>query len=147
MSKYAVKLSEEQRRRLEKAISSGRAPARELAHARVLLEADEGKTDEQVAASVRVSPRTVARVRKRFREEGPDRALSRRPQPPRPDKRRLDGEAEAKLVMLACSTPPEGHEHWTLDLLADRMVRLRYVPAVSRDTVSRALKKTNSSRG
>ena len=147
MTKYEVKLSEEQRRRLEKVISSGRAAARELAHARVLLEADDGKTDEQAAASVRVSPRTVARVRRRFREGGLDAAVRRRPQPPRPAKRRLDGEAEAKLVMLACSTPPEGHDRWTLDLLADRMVRLRYVPAVSRDTVSRALKKTSSSRG
>jgi transposase len=147
MTKYEVKLSGEQRRRLEKVISSGRAAARELAHARVLLEADEGKTDEQAAASVRVSPRTVARVRKRFREGGLEAAVERRPQPPRPARRKLDGEAEAKLVMLACSTPPEGHDRWTLDLLADRMVRLRYVPAVSRDTVSRALKKTRSSRG
>ena len=147
MKKYVVRLSEEQRGRLRKAISSGRAAARELAHARVLLEADEGRTDDEVAASVRVSPNTVARVRRRFCSGGPDAALKRRPQPPRPDKRKLDGEAEAKLVMLACSTPPEGHEHWTLDLLADRMVRLRYVPAVSRDTVSRALKKTRSSRG
>ena len=147
MRKYEVKLSGEQRRRLEKVISSGRAAARELAHARVLLEADEGRTDERAAASVRVSPRTVARVRKRFREGGLDAAVGRRPQPPRPGRRKLDGEAEAKLVMLACSTPPEGHDRWTLDLLADRMVRLRYVPAVSRDTVSRALKKTSSSRG
>ena len=70
-----------------------------------------------------------------------------RPQPPRPDKRVLDGAAEAKLTMLACSTPPDGHDHWTLDLLADRMVRLNYVPAVSRDTVARHLKKASSSRG
>jgi len=147
MKKYEVKLSAEQRRRLEKAISTGRAAARELAHARILLETDEGRADDEVAASVRVSPNTVARVRKRFCEAGPDAALKRRPQPPRPDKRKLDGEAEAKLVMLACSPAPEGHEHWTLDLLADRMVRLRYVPAVSRDTVGRSLKKTRSSRG
>lgn len=147
MKKYVVQLSEEQRGRLEKVIASGESAARELAHARMLLEADEGQTDEQVAASVRVSPNTVARVRERFCAGGLDAALKRRPQPSRPDKRKLDGEAEAKLIMLACSTPPEGHEHWTLDLLADRMVRLRYVPAVSRDTVSRALKKTRSSRG
>ena len=145
--KHVVKLSEEQRTGLESMISSGRAPARELAHARVLLEVDEGRTDEQAAASVRVSPSTVARVRRRFCDGGLDAALRRRPQPPRPERRRLDGEAEARLVMLACSSPPEGHEHWTLDLLADRMVRLRYVSAVSRDTVGRALKKTRSSRG
>jgi transposase len=147
MNKYRVTLSRQERARLRKAISSGKAPARELAHARVLLECDEGKSDKQVAASVRVSVGTVARVRKRFCTEGADAALKRKPQPPRPQKRKLDGEAEAKLVMLACSTPPEGHEHWTLDLLSDRMVRLSYVPKVSRDTVGRALKKTRSSRG
>ena len=145
--KHVVKLSEAQRKELESMIRSGRAPARELAHARVLLEVDEGRTDEQVAASVRVSPSTVARVRRRFCDGGVDAALRRRPQPPRPERRRLDGEAEAKLVMLACSNPPEGRDHWTLDLLADRMVRLSYVPAVSRDTVGRVLKKTRSSRG
>jgi transposase len=144
---HTVSLSEEQRERLRRMISAGEAPAREQAHARVLLKADQGDTDEEVAGAVEVSVRTVERVRRRFAAEGLEAALRRRPQPPRPTKRVLDGDAEAKLTMLACSRPPDGHGSWTLDLLADRMVRLSYVGAVSRDTARRALKKTRSSRG
>jgi len=89
---------------------------------------------------------TVERVRARFvRERGA--VLERRPQPERPEKRVLDGQGEAQLVMLACLKPPEGHGRWTLDLLADRMVKLQYVPGISRDTVGRTLKKTKSSPG
>jgi len=147
MKKHVVKLTDEQRERLEKMIASGKAPARELAHARVMLGSDEGQPDAEVAAAVRVSQVSVERVRKRYCTAGLEAALKRRPQPPRPGKRKLDGEAEARLVMLACSEPPQGHGSWTLDLLADRMVRLSYVPAVSRDTVARCLKKTSSSPG
>ena len=145
--KYVVRLDDEQRERMRRAVSTGRGPAREQAHARVLLKADEGLSDEEVAEAVEVSVRTVERGRRLFATAGTEAALKRRPQPPRPAKRKLDGEAEAKLVMLACSKAPDGHEHWTLDLLADRMVKLNYVPAVSRDTVARALKKTRPSRG
>jgi transposase len=119
-----------------------------LTRARVLLKADEGKTDEQIADAVDTSLGTAERVRKRFCTGGLDAALSDRPQPPRPQKRKIDGEAEARLVTLACSTPPDGRERWTLELLADRMVRLRYVDgAVSGQTVRRVLKKTRSNRG
>ena len=140
--KYAVGLDEPQRWRLRRVVSAGASPAREQSHARVLLKADEGLTDEEVAEAVEVSVRTVERVRRLFATGGVEAALKRGPQPARPAKRKLDGEAEAKLVMLACSQAPDGHDHWTLDLLADRMVKLNYVPAVSRDTVARALKKT-----
>ena len=145
--KYTVCLDEAQRARLRRAVSMGKGPAREQSHARVLLKADEGLTDEEVSEAVEVSVRTVERVRRLFATAGVEAALKRRPQPPRPAKRKLDGEAEARLVTLACSKSPGGHEHWTLDLLADRVVKLNYVPAVSRDTVARALKKTRSSRG
>jgi transposase len=84
---------------------------------------------------------TVERVRARFAREGQE-AIRRRPQPPRPEKQRLDGKGESQLVMLACSQPPEGRDHWTLDLLADRMVKLRFVGKLSGDTVRRTLKKT-----
>jgi hypothetical protein len=94
-----------------------------------------------------VGTATVERVRRRFVAGGADAAVERKLQPPRPHKRRLDGDGEAKLVMLACSTPPDGHDHWTLDLLADRMVKLNYATALSGDTVGRTLKKTTSSRG
>ena len=147
--KYTVELSEEQREHLRRAISSGRAPAREQAHARVLLRADAGDTDEEVAGVVEVSVRTVERVRRLFASGGLDAALPRRPQPPRPARRRLDGDAEARLVMLACSKPPEGRAAWTMQLLADRLVELKYVgeDGVSDETVRRCLKKTRRSRG
>lgn len=146
-TKYVVELTDEQRQGLERVVKRGRESARKITRARILLKADEGEPDEEIAQALGVGLATVGRVRKRFAEGGPDIAVQGRPQPPRPEKRKLDGEAEAKLVMLACSKAPDGHEHWTLDLLADRMVKLNYVPAVSRDTVGRALKKTRSSRG
>jgi transposase len=145
--KYAVELTDEQRDALRRLVGSGRESARKITRARVLLKADEGETDEEIAEALGVGLATVGRVRKRFADGGPDAAAERRPQPARPAKRVLDGDAEARLVTLACSTPPAGHGRWTLDLLADRMVRLNVVPAVSRDTVGRVLKKTKPSRG
>jgi transposase len=146
-TKYLVALTGEQRQGLEQVVNCGRESARKITRARILLKADEGEADEEIAQALGVGLATVGRVRRRFAEDGPEAALARKPQPPRPAKRKLDGEAEARLVMLACSKAPDGHEHWTLDLLADRMVKLNYVPAVSRDTVARALKKTRPSRG
>jgi len=146
--KYFVKLKGRERQELERRVRAGRESARVLARARVLLKCDDGLADEEVVEAVGVSVRTVERVRERFCAGGLGQALPDRPQPPRPAKRRIDGEAEAKLVTLACSTPPEGRESWTLELLADAMVRLRYVDgAVSGQTVRRVLKKTRSSRG
>lgn len=152
--KYPVKLTVVQRQKLTHLVNAGRAPARQLTHARILLKADqrdEACDDLSIVEALAVSGATVQRVRKAFAQRGLEVALQRQPQPPRPDKRVIDGASEAKLVMLACSTPPEGHGHWTLDLLADRMVQLHYLPEgkkrVSRDTVGRVLKKTKSSRG
>lgn len=147
--KYVVKLTAGQRERLRSMVRTGRESARKLTRARVLLKADEGKTDGEIADAVDTSRGTTERVRKRFCTGGGlDAALADCPQPPRPHKRKIDGEAEARLVTLACSTPPDGREAWTLDLLADRMVRLRYVEGtVSGQTVRRVLKKTSSSRG
>ena len=143
---HTVVLTDDQRRELDRLVNTGRDSARKITRARVLLKAADGETDEAIAAALGVSVRTAERVRRRF-AGGVAAAVERRPQPPRPRKRVLDGAAEARLTMLACSTPPDGHDHWTLDLLADRMVRLNYVPAVSRDTVARHLKKARSSRG
>src|SRR5215204_6500062 len=146
--KYDVSLGDGQRAELERLVRSGASPARKLLHARVLMRLDEGETDREVAESVEVSARTVERVRRVFAEGGLGAALDRRPQPPRPAGRLLDGDAEAKLVMLACSTPPAGRGAWTMQLLADRMVELKYVGgAVSDETVRRCLKKTRSSLG
>lgn len=146
--KYVVKLKGRERLGLERKLRAGRESARTLARARVLLKCDEGCTDEEVIDAVGVSLGTVERSRKRFCEGGLEAALRDRPQPPRPQKRKIDGAAEARLVTLACSTPPDGRESWTLQLLADSMVKLKYVGgSVSDETVRRVLKKTRSSRG
>jgi transposase len=146
--KYLVKLKRKDRQGLERMIRTGHDSARRLARARVLLKADEGLRDQPIAEAVGVSVRSVERLRRQFCAVGLDAALSDRPQPPRPQKRKIDGQAEARLVTLACSTPPDGRESWTMQLLADRMVQLKFVDgAVSDETVRRVLKKTRSDRG
>jgi len=144
---HVVALTDGQRQSLEQLVGTGRESARKITRARVLLMADRGETDGDIAVALGVSVGTAERVRKRFAVGGLDAAVERRPQPPRPQKRKLDGAAEARLVTLACSKPPDGHGRWTLDLLADRLVRLNVVPAVSGDTVGRVLKKVRPSRG
>lgn len=144
MKKHVISLTALQRAELCLMARSGRASARQVLRAKILLKADAGGeagADQEIAEALGVGVATVERVRARFVKEGSG-ALDRRPQPPRPDKRRLDGKAEAQLVMLACSQPPDGRDHWTLDLLADRMVRLCHVGKLSGDTVGRTLKKT-----
>jgi len=145
---HVVRLRGRERVELERMVRGGRESARKLARARVLLKCDEGCSDEETAEAVGVSVRSVERLRRRLCAEGLGPALDGHPQPPRPQKRKIDGEAEARLVTLACSTPPDGREGWTMQLLADSMVRLKYVDgAVSDETVRRVLKKTRSSRG
>lgn len=149
--KYVVTLTEEERRMLRAMISQGKAAARKLTHARILLKADQGEggpgwEDAAIAQGLEVGPATVERVRKQFVEEGLEAALDRR-QPRRPYLHKLDGDGEAHLIALACSEAPEGRCRWTLRLLAERMVALEYVETLSKDTVHRTLKKTNSSLG
>jgi transposase len=152
MKKYRVKLSEEQRRQLEQEVKAGKRPAHQLTHARILLKADEGEygpgwSDEQIREAVEVSVPTIERVRRRFDEHGLEDAITRRPQPERPSKRKIDGEQEAHLIALCCSQAPDGYERWSMRLLADKLVQLGYVEQVSYKTVWETLKKTNSSRG
>ncbi len=146
-TKYAVELTEEERARLRTLVGGGAAPARMLAHARILLKADQGEggaawADAAIAGALEVHPATVARVRRAFVEDGLDAALSRK-SPDRVYARALDGAAEARLVAVACGDPPEGRERWTLRLLAGELVRLEVVGAVSHETVRRTLKQTN----
>lgn len=143
MKKYIVSLTNDERLALDKLISAGKGAASRMAHARILLKADQGLTDEAIAEAVEVSRPTVERVRKRFVEEGFEAGLDRRrpEKPPRP--RKLDGHQEAQLIALACSAPPPGRAHWTLCLLADKMVELKYVDSLSYETVRRTLKKTS----
>jgi len=140
--KQVVQLSDGDRDQLRWLLRKGRASARCLTRARVLLKAHDGLTDAQIAEDLEVSESLIYDVRRRFVQHGLAAALHRRPQPPRPDKRRLDGDSEAHLITLACSQPPDGRDGWTLQLLADRLVQLKYVATVSRETVRRILKKT-----
>jgi len=149
--KYIVTLMEEERRMLQEMLSRGKAAARKLMHARILLKADAAAAgpaweDQSIAEALEVGRATVERVRKEFVEEGLEAALERR-KPRRVYERKLDGDGEAHLVALACQEPPEGRSRWTLRLLADRMVQLEYVDQISYQTVRRTLKKTRSSLG
>src|ERR671921_233890 len=144
--RYKVTLEPDERGELEKLISRGKGAARRLAHARILLHADQGegrpgKIDAEIAEAVGVSVATIERVRQRFVEEGLEMALSPRP-PRRLYVRKLDG--EARLIALACSPPPEGRARWTLRMLAERMVVLGHVETVSHETVRTTLQQTNS---
>ncbi|HEV3166657.1 MAG TPA: IS630 family transposase [Isosphaeraceae bacterium] len=147
MEKYRVTLEAEERTALERLISAGKAASRKLAHARILLLADavhgEGHRDEDIVAALSASPRTIARVRKRFVTEGIEAALDPRPRPARPDKIKIKGDIEQKLIKLACTDPPRGRCHWTLQLLADEMVVLGLVDSISTETVRLALKKND----
>jgi transposase len=148
--RYRVTLTAGERGELERMIARGKADARKLAHARVLLQADEaeggpGWTDAAIAAAVRVSVRTIERVRQRFVEQGLAAALLPRPSP-RLYGRKLDGEQEARLLALACARPPDGRARWSLRLPAERTVELEHVDALSHETVRQTLKKTSPSR-
>jgi len=147
---YRVTLTPPERQELQQLISRGKADARKLAHARILLQADEAKggprrTDGQIAGALDTTTRTVERVRERFVERGLEGALL-----PKPSKRvyarKLDGRQEAGLAGLACSKPPAGKARWTLRLLADEMVELEVVDSLSYETVRQTLKKTSRSR-
>jgi len=145
---YVITLSPEERSSLERLVSTGRTSAKRQTYGRILLKADTsaegpGWLDEQICAALDVSRSTVERVRKRFVEEGWE-ALGPRPKTPRPSRRRLDGEQEARLLALACSRPPQGRGQWTLRLLADQLVALEYVESISYETIRRTLKKTRS---
>jgi hypothetical protein len=149
--RYRITLTEPERQDLQKLVSTGKAGAKKLVRARIMLLADQsqggpGKSDPEVCDALGCGRATVERVRKQFVEDGFEFAL----QPARSTRvyqRRLDGKAEAHLVALTCGAPPEGHARWTLRLLAERMVALEYVESVAHETVRQTLKKTNSSRG
>jgi len=150
--KYRVTLTPEERDDLSRLVAAGKAAARTLLHARILLKADQAEAgpareDARIADALGVGQRTIGRVRQRFVEQGLVAASGRNQQdrPGRP--RQLDGRAEARLIAVACSAPPEGRKEWTMRLLADKLVELEVVDAVSDETVRRVLKKTRSSRG
>jgi hypothetical protein len=152
MKKYKVTLTAEERNSLQGLITASKTMTKKSIQARILLKADAAPggpawADARIAEALEVNVRTIERLRERFVEQGLDTALGRKKQD-RPSRlRTLDGKAEARLIALACSAPPQGRARWTLRLLADKLVELEIVDMVSTETVRRALKKTNSSHG
>jgi len=147
MSKrYVVRLTREERGSLQRWVGAGKAAARKILHAHVLLQADEGPEgpgwrDAEISVALSVHPNTVAGIRERFVEQGLEAALNRKKQD-RPSRAlKLDGKGEARLIAERCGPPPQGHKRWTLQLLADRLVALRVVDEISYETVRRTLKK------
>lgn len=145
LPKYTVNLTDAERAELQQLVRSGRTPARRLARARVLLKADAGLADIEVAEHVGVGVATVHRVRQRCVEEGLEAALGERPRLGAAPK--FTGKQQAHVIALACSTPPLGRSRWTLRLLADRVVTLGLAETCSYETVRQVLKKTSSSHG
>ena len=143
--KYLVTLTPEEREQLAGLLSAGKRSALTLARVRILLKADQADggpawPDDRIAEALDCGLRTVERVRQRFVERGLEAALGRKPQDRPSRERKLDGRAEARLIALACSQPPDGRAAWTLQLLADKLVELRVVDSVCDETVRRVLK-------
>jgi|SRR3954451_17751235 len=147
--KYIVRLTTAQRQELERVAATGKRAAATSMRARLLLKADvagDGWTDDRIAAALDISAGTVARIRKKFVQQGLSAAVQRK-RPSGRQYRKLDGAQEAQLAALACSSPPEGQARWTMKLLADKLVELEVVAWIDPATVYRTLKKTPSSRG
>ena len=150
VKKYVVRLSAEERERLETVIRKGKSPAQRLLKARILLKADvseagEGWSDSRIVEALETSPSMVYRLRKQLVEEGFEAALNRKRRATPAVARIFDGEKEAKLIALACSKPPMGRARWTLRSLESKVVELHIVDRASNSTIGRALKKTFSS--
>jgi transposase len=142
--KYVVDLSAEERTTLEQLLQRGKSNARKLTRARILLQADEGLTDEEIAMALEVGIATVERTRQRFVEANLE-ALNERPRPG--GQRKLSGKQEAHLIAVACTPAPTGQPHWTLQLLVDQVIELGFADSIARETVRQILKKTPSSPG
>jgi transposase len=142
--KYHVALSTEERTTLQQRLRRGKTGTRKLTRARILLKADDGLSDEAIAAVLQVGTATVGRTRQRCVEENLG-ALDEHARPGA--QRKLTGKQEAHMIAVACTPAPEGHARWTLRLLADKVVELGLADAIAHETVRQGLKKTNSNRG
>ena len=150
LPRYRVTLTKEERKNLEALTRSGKTGAKKFIHARALLLCDAGPdgsawTVSDTAEALGVTSRTIEHLKKRFIEEGLEAALERKPRVKPPRDVVFDGAFEARLIALACSDAPQGHQRWTVRLLADKAVELDFAPSVSHMTVQRVLKKTNLS--
>ena len=152
MNTYKVTLTMEERDQLTEMTRTGTHAARKIIHALILLNVDRGphsadrQTNEEISKVLKIGMRTIDRVKKRFVEEGFEAALKMAPTS-RVYEKMVDGDMEARLIALACGEPPKGYARWSLRLLADKLVELRYVDDISYETVRRTLKKTNLSLG
>ncbi len=149
--KFIVELDDDERARLNGLVSKGKAPAKTILKARILLKADTAKgapawLDDQILKALDTNLTMVSRVRETFVLKGLDAVLTRKKRETPPTPAIFDGEAQAKLTALACSEPPPGHARWTIRLLGEHVIERRIVPAAHYNTVGRALKKTTSSR-
>ncbi len=142
---HSVKLKDEEREDLNRYLRKGKSSARSLTRARILLLADEGRDDEEITEALKVSKSTVSRIRKRYCEGGLDSALHEKARSGAPPK--IDGRIEAQLTLLACSEPPDGRSRWTVRLLADRLVEMEVIEAISHMSVQRLLKKMKLNLG
>lgn len=147
MKKYKITLTKQEIAELKEITQKGKRNARVIKNALILLNADEGKygkgkKDEEISDFLDVTVRTIENVRKRFIEEGFEAALSGKPRE-REYENKIDGDAEAHLIALSCGEPPKGFARWSLRLLADKMVELKYIDEISHETVRRVLKKTS----
>lgn len=146
--KYIVRLTAEERKELKDLVNKGKTQAYRIKHANILLAVDaDGPNwpDHQAAKAYKCHQNTVVNVRQRFVEQGFEDALERKKQQSAPRKRIIDGESEARLISIACSTPPKGCAKWTMQMLADELIVLKVVDSISGQTVWRTLKKTNLS--
>ena len=148
MEKYIVELTSAEQKELAQLVSKGKAAARKITHARILLQANESQdgpawTDEQISEAFGIHTNTIHGIRRRFVEHGLQAALERKKQDHPSRKHVVDGDVEAHLIALRCGDPPEGRNQWTLRLLADKLVELEIVPSICHETVRQALKKTS----
>nr|WP_201390406.1 IS630 family transposase [Ktedonobacter sp. SOSP1-85] len=141
MKKHIIRLQREQHQTLEALINCGQSSARRIKHAQILLKSEQGWRDKQIMEAFGVGETTIWRVRRRYLEKGLDQALHRRPQPERPEKRKLSGEAETHLIALACTQAPSGYERWSIRLLTKTAIELEVVSQVGRETVRQVPKK------
>ncbi len=142
--KYHVDLTDDERAELEKMLKGGKHKSRKLTRARILLLADAGKTDAEIVAAVAAARPTIERLRQRFVEQGLGCLDERLRMGARP---RLSERQQAHLIVVACTKAPDGRARWTLQLLADKAIELKFVDSIARETVRQLLKKTNLNRG
>ena len=151
MARYKVTLIKEEREQLQSVMGKGKHTSQQFRNACILINSDEspnGKklSNEQIAQVLNINPKTVERIKQRFIEEGFDQCMDRKPYPKK-GPLKTDGDFEAHLIALSCSEAPEGYARWSLRLLADKMVELKYADSISHETVRQVLKKTKSNRG